>query len=72
VETLVSTIRGIAHCVPQGSILDPILFLLYINDLPLNIFGSKIVLLADDTNILVSEKNLNTLQYKLNNVMKEL
>jgi hypothetical protein len=34
--------------------------------------GSKIVLYADDTNILVSGENLNTLQYKLNNVMKEL
>jgi hypothetical protein len=34
--------------------------------------GSKIVLFADDTNIIVSGENLNTLQYKLNNVMKEL
>jgi hypothetical protein len=58
--------------VPQGLILGPILFLLYINDLPLNIMGSKIVLFADDTNILVSGENLNTLQYKLNNAMKEL
>jgi hypothetical protein len=30
------------------------------------------VLFADDTNILVSGENLNTLQYKLKNVMKEL
>jgi hypothetical protein len=34
--------------------------------------GSKIVLFADGTNILVTEANMNNLQYKLNNVMNEL
>jgi hypothetical protein len=67
-----STIRGINHGVPQGSILGPVLFSLYINDLPINITGSKIVLLADDTNMLVTRENINNLQYKMNNVMNEL
>jgi hypothetical protein len=34
--------------------------------------GSKIVLFADDTNILVSDEDINNLQYKLNNVMNAL
>jgi retron-type reverse transcriptase len=68
----VSTTREIEHGVPQGSILGPILFSLYINDLPLNIMRSKIVLFAGDTNILVSDENTNNLQYKLNNVKTEL
>jgi hypothetical protein len=68
----VLTTKETEHDVPQCSILGPILFSLYINDPPLNIMGSKIVLLANDTNILVSDENINNLQYKLNNVMTEL
>jgi hypothetical protein len=68
----VSTTREIEYGVPQGLILGPVLFSLYINDLLRNIMGSKIVLFADDTNILVSEANMNNLQCKVNNVMNEL
>jgi retron-type reverse transcriptase len=70
--THISTTRETERGVPQGSILGPVLLLLYINDLPLNITGSKIMSFADDTNILVSKENINKLQYKINRVMNEL
>ena len=52
--------------VPQGSVLGPILFLLYINDLPCAVPGQKIKLFADDTNLFVSAKTIRELEHKAN------
>ena len=46
-----SNLKDIKLGVPQGSVLGPILFLLYINYLPINIHGTKMVLFAGDTNV---------------------
>lgn len=55
-----SKIKIINQGVPQGSILGPLLFCIYINDLP-DCLDSKVILYADDTTISISHKSLTTL-----------
>ena len=52
--------------VPQGSVLGPLLFLLYINDIQESSDKFSFYLFADDTNILYSDKNLKSLELSVN------
>ena len=58
--------------VPQGSILGPLLFILYINDFPHMCDNMTSYLYADDTAIFIEDKNERELQQTLNTLMPKI
>ena len=56
----------ISAVIPQGSVLGPLLFLIYINDLSKIIQSSQIRMFADDTSLFVTNKDRELAQVTLN------
>ena len=67
-----SNIKEIEVGVPQGSCLDPLLFLVYINDLPCIMVNSKVSMYADDTSLYYSSSDISQLNDALNEDLKKL
>ena len=67
-----SDLKNIICGVPQGSILGPLLFILYVNDIVNTSHVFNFTLFADDTTILYSHKDLETQVPTINRELSEV
>ena len=67
-----SKIVDIKHGVPHGSVLGPLVFLIYINDLHKAIKYSYVYHFADDTSFIHSSTSLKKLNKNINHDLKLL
>lgn len=71
-NTKKSTITTVNIGVPQGNVLGPLLFLIYINDISDIFMIAKNILYADDMTLYLTNPNLNQLLHQTNYELNKL
>lgn len=72
VDSSSSSAKSVLVGVPQGSVLGPLLFLIYVNDMPSCAKSCEVSLYADDTVVYYSSSNIRELEDNLNADLKLL
>ena len=71
IDDCMSSLQKVTCGIPQGSSLGPLLFLMYVKDLPKSSEFST-TLFADDTYLTLSDKNLTDLENRANDQLKNI
>ena len=71
-KTQYSNLYDVEYGAPQGSCLGPLLFLLFTNDLYLNIEHCSAILFADDTTLYKSHRNIRYLKWCIEQDLKTI
>ena len=72
VNGISSNLQFIKCGVPQGSCLGPLLFLLFINDMPLSLHNSKVTMYADDTSLAYASNSIDDITTAMNTELESL
>ena len=72
IGSFISKRKNISCGVPQGSVLGPLLFLIYVNDIQESSDKLKFFLFADDTNAVYADKNFKSLELTVNQELCKL
>ena len=67
-----TNIQTIKKGVPQGSILGPLLFWLYVNDFPSCLNHSSAIMFADDTSVFIPHSNLDIMYQRANDDLNNI
>ena len=71
-STISTSSKNVTLGVPQGSIIGPLLFLLYINDIQNSSSTPQFLLFADDTALLYKAPSINELQTSINTSLPDI
>ena len=72
VNSTLSDFQPINIGIPQGSILGPLLFIIFVNCLPCVVQECKTVMYADDTSLMYKAKNVSDLQNQLKSCLSKV